>query len=353
MRKGFRLPQLVLVLLAGATVGVLGALLSWAGNPPNMGICIACFLRDITGALGLHRVAAGQYLRPEIPAIVLGACLAALAGKEWIPRSAPAPAISFLLGAFMAIGALVFLGCPVRMVLRLAGGDLNALTGLGGFIAGVLAGAFLVRQGYCIGRSARGATLPLWVMPLLAGGLVTLVLARPAFVFFGRQGPAGMSAPILASVGAGLAVGLLAHRARLCFAGGIRDMALIRSPHLLWGLVAALAGAAVTNLVLGRVRIGFGGQPIAHAVHVWNFLGMALVGLAAVLLGGCPLRQLVLASGGDGSAFLAVGGMLVGAAIAHNFDLAASAAGVPLGGKVAVGAGLLICLGIGWVLREQ
>ena len=37
------------------------------------------------------------------------------------------------------IGALMFLGCPLRMVIRIGGGDWNALVGLVGFISGILA----------------------------------------------------------------------------------------------------------------------------------------------------------------------------------------------------------------------
>ncbi|RME38120.1 MAG: YedE-related selenium metabolism membrane protein, partial [Thermoflexia bacterium] len=50
------------ILLAGAVIGLLAPLLQRAGNPPNMGICVACFERDIAGALGLHRVATVQYI---------------------------------------------------------------------------------------------------------------------------------------------------------------------------------------------------------------------------------------------------------------------------------------------------
>ena len=39
----------------GAFIGVMAALLQKLGNPGNMGICVACFERDIAGAIGLHR----------------------------------------------------------------------------------------------------------------------------------------------------------------------------------------------------------------------------------------------------------------------------------------------------------
>lgn len=50
----------------GALIGIIAALLQKFGNPGNMGICVACFERDISGAVGLHRAAVVQYMRPEI-----------------------------------------------------------------------------------------------------------------------------------------------------------------------------------------------------------------------------------------------------------------------------------------------
>ena len=42
------------VLLTGVIVGIAALVLTAFGNPANMGFCIACFLRDIAGALKLH-----------------------------------------------------------------------------------------------------------------------------------------------------------------------------------------------------------------------------------------------------------------------------------------------------------
>ena len=55
-----------LVIISGLVIGVIAAVLVKLGNPGNMGICVACFERDIAGALGLHRAAVVQYIRPEI-----------------------------------------------------------------------------------------------------------------------------------------------------------------------------------------------------------------------------------------------------------------------------------------------
>ena len=64
-----------------------------------------------------------------------------------------------MLGAFVVIGALAFLGCPLRMVLRLGGGDLNALVGLIGFTGGILLGIASLKKGLfaqALVRSAQG-----------------------------------------------------------------------------------------------------------------------------------------------------------------------------------------------------
>ena len=60
------------IISVGAFIGILATLLQKLGNPPNMGVCVACFERDIAGALGLHRAAVVQYIRPEIIGFVFG-----------------------------------------------------------------------------------------------------------------------------------------------------------------------------------------------------------------------------------------------------------------------------------------
>ena len=133
------------VILVGAVIGVIAVVLQKLGNPGNMGICIACFERDVAGGLGLHRAAVVQYLRPEIMGLVLGSLAAALASGEFKPRGGSAPLVRFVLGMIAAIGALVFLGCPWRALLRLAGGDANAIIGLLGLIAGLGIGTIVFR----------------------------------------------------------------------------------------------------------------------------------------------------------------------------------------------------------------
>ena len=69
---------------------------------------------------------------------------------------------------------------------------------------------------------------------------------------------------------------------------------------------------------------------------------MALVGWGSVLLGGCPLRQLVLAGEGSADSTITVLGMMVGAALCHNFGLASSANGPTQNGMIAVIIGFVV-----------
>ena len=175
-----------------------------------------------------------------------------------------------------------------------------------------------------------------------------LLVAAPAFIFFTEAGggPGAKHAPILVSLAAGLIVGALAQRTRLCMVGGIRDVVLFREPKLIMGFGAILISALVCNLILNGVtdaaffHLGFADQPVAHTDGLWNCLGMLLVGFGCVLLGGCPLRQLVLSGEGNSDSAVTVLGLVVGAAFAHNFGLASSAAGPTGAGKLAVVIGL-------------
>ncbi len=342
------------MIVAGLIFGVLAALLVKWGNPANMGFCAACFLRDITGALGLHRAEAVQHIRPEILGLVLGSSIAALAFREFRTRGGSSPLVRFLLGALVMIGALVFLGCPVRALLRLAGGDLNGITALAGLIFGAFVGILLLKRGFNLGRSVKMPTLPGWLFPAFTVVLLLFAFFTPYFIFSSASGPGSLHPALWISLVVGLGVGFLAQRTRMCFVGGWRDMMLIRDFHLLSLIVAFFVGALVTNAILGQIgHWSFSGQPIAHDNHLWNFLSMALVGLGATLLGGCPLRQLVLSGQGDTDAAVTVLGMMAGAAVAHNFGLASSANGITTFGAWATGIGLAVALLIGLLMRER
>jgi YedE family putative selenium metabolism protein len=346
------------IIIVGAVIGIGAAVLQYLGNPPNMGICVACMERDIAGALGLHRADVVQYLRPEIMGFVLGAFVAALLAGEYKPRGGSSPLIRFFLGIFAMLGALVFLGCPWRTLLRLAGGDGNAILGLLGLIAGIFIGVQFLKHGYNLGRSYPQKKSGGWIFPALMAGLFLLLIFRVSFapggpIFFSAKGPGSQHAPFLISLLAGLVIGALAQRSRFCTMGAFRDVILIRDFHLISGVASLLVFAFVMNLIFGQFHPGFEGQPIAHTNQMWNFLGMTLSGLAFVLAGGCPGRQLFLSGEGDTDAAIFALGMIVGAAFAHNFAIASSAKGVAAFGPAAVIIGLVFCLIIGFTQRDK
>ena len=140
--------------------------------------------------------------------------------------------------------------------------------------------------------------------------------------------------------------------------GGMRDAVMFRDFNLISGFGAIFVTVLLGNVVLSKFT-GFStlSQPIAHSSELWNLLGMVLVGWGSVLLGGCPLRQLILAAQGNGDSAVTVFGMIVGAAFAHNFGLAGNAdamneakeivvGGISTNGKIAVCLGIVIMLAV-------
>ena len=342
--------------VAGLSFGLGAVLLVHAGNPGNYGFCAACHLRDIAGALGLHKAGMLQYARPEISGWIIGAFVMSKSSGEFRPRGGSAPLIRFMLGALMMLGALVFLGCPLRALLRLSGGDLNGLTALAGFLAGIGTGIFFLKNGFSLGRAKTisGPAAYAGYLPVVAAVLLSAAVAAGAgFLYFSAKGPGSQHAPILVSLIAGLVTGAIAMKTRMCLSGGFRDFFLVRDTFLLktYGLI--FLSAMVANMAFGTFKLGFTGQPLAHTMHLWNFFGLYLVGVTATLLGGCPLRQLIMAADGNTDASVCVLGMLAGAGVAHTLNLAASGAGVPVNGQLAVGIGIAITFAIGWLFREK
>ncbi len=354
------------VIVAGVAVGLAALGLTLLGNPANMGFCIACFERDIAGALGLHSAKVVQYVRPEIVGLVLGSFLMSLCTKEFRTKTGSAPATRFVLGAMVMIGALVFLGCPLRMVIRLGGGDGSAILGLVGFVIGIAIGVAFLNKGFSLKRAYDGSAVEGSMLPSVMLGLLLMVIIAPTLFKFSKAGPGSMHAPFMTALGVSLLIGVLAQKARLCMVGGIRDVMLFRDFKLLYGFVAIFFTILIGNLALGSFRFAFSGQPIAHSAVLWNILGMVVVGWGSVLLGGCPLRQLILAGTGNGDSAVTVFGMIVGAAIAHNFALAGSpdtidkatkalkVGGIGFNGQVAVFVCLAALLAVSlWNSRQE
>lgn len=351
--------------IAGGVIGVLTALLSYFGNPGNMGICVVCFSGDIAAAIGLQPDTPVPYIRPEIIGFVLGSCVAALLFREFRARTGSAPIVRFFLGMLATIGALVFIGCPWRAYLRLAGGDWNAIPGIAGLVIGIGLGSLFIKGGFGLGRSHAAPQAVGWVMPVLMLALLGLALALPEVPTSTVEmmmlndpsagcdtGLGAQHAPLAISLAFGLIIGFLSQRTSFCTMSAWRNLFLTRNTRLLKGVLALVLTALLTNLALGMFHAGWRWQPVAHTDTLANLMSMVLAGLALTLAGGCPGRQLFLAGEGDADAGMFVLGMFVGAALAHNLNLVSSVSGPQPHAMQAVSIGLVCCLVIGLSMRE-
>ncbi|OGQ95262.1 MAG: hypothetical protein A2521_03760 [Deltaproteobacteria bacterium RIFOXYD12_FULL_57_12] len=348
--------------IMGAVIGIGAFILSWQGNPANTGICVSCFMENIAGALHLHDNIRMQYLRPELPGFVLGSFMFSLWRREFASTGGSSPLLRFLIGMLLIIGCAVFIGCPVKLFLRLAGGDIGAIAGLAGLTAGIYVGLEFVANGFQLGVAGPTPKSNGLILPGLMFFFLTLAYFQPSFIAASTKGAAAQHAPFFLALGIGLAIGAFAQLTKFCITGGIARIFLWgprelmncpRSTGMLISLVSFFGFALATSLLTGQFSFGLHGQPSSNESYGWAFLGMLLVGFGSVLIRGCPLRQLVAAGQGDNDAGVTVMGMLVGAAMVQNWNLGGTPAGSPLSAQVAVLAGICLLFVVGMLNRRR
>jgi YedE family putative selenium metabolism protein len=327
------------VFLVGAAAAALVAL----GNPANMGICGACFLRDVGGSLGLAGKGPAIF-RPEVTGLMLGALAWRLARGRYEARSGSFAVSRFVLGVLMGFGALVFLGCPFRMLQRLGGGDLNALAGAAGLVAGVGAALQFEKRGYTVGKTSVVAPAVGLVGPAVALALLAMFLKRGLLAGPGPGDSGGPAhAPWAAALGIALAAGAAMSATGFCAVSACRQV--WSGPRRM--LVAAgllVLGYGAVSAATGAFKPGFTGQFASHSDHLWSFLSMVLVGLAGAFAGGCPVRQMVMAGEGNGDAFVTSMGILAGGVLSHGLGIASSPAGTTTAGRFVVMLGIGLSL---------
>ena len=131
----------------------------------------------------------------------------------------------------------------------------------------------------------------------------------------------------------GLIIGWFGQRSGFCSIGGFRDYFMFRHTRLLYGFLALIIGGFIGYLVFWLLfpsafenffwLFNKGLMPVPGApsgLTVTGYLILAIVsgvaiGIIGVLLGGCPLRQLVMTAEGNIRSLWFVIGMAVGAVI--------------------------------------
>ncbi len=332
-----------ITIVTGALLGIGSVLLSYMGNPVNSGICMSCFLENFAGAMQLHDEIRMSYLRPELIGFILGSFLVATKTKQFRVTGGSSPIIRFFLGFFLIVGCAVFIGCPIKMIIRFAAGDLTAIAAFLGMIFGVWIGAQYIRSGAVLDRPSKMPRINGYIVPAIALLFLAFMFLQPGFIKEGQSGPAALRAPQIISLIAGLLIGGFAQRSGLCITGGFRNFFLFREKTLLMGIVTTIVTAFVVSLITGQFNPGLNGQPASHMAHGWSFLAMALVGLASVIIDGCPFRQFIKAGQGDIDAGITSFGMLTGAALVISWSMKSTSAGPLFAGKIAVLAGFIFC----------
>lgn len=331
------------VACAGTIAGAGSALLTKYGNPIDGGLSIACFCRDIAGSFGLHQTIEFSYLRPELAAIAIVAGITAFIKGSFSPVGGSSTVVRFVLGMLMSFGIFAFIGCPMRVGLRFAGGDPTAVAGLAGLIAGVGAGTLFLTRGFSLGETSKTTRTNGLLFHTFFIIMLIILLIKPAVVILSHQ----RHAPLLISLAVGGLLGVIGQRSKLCFIGGFRNLFLVGDITMLMGFMFLVLSAFTTNLILGQEH--FGVHLIGSDDFLWSFLALGIVGMASVFLGGCPFRQLILASQGNTDSVISIAGIVAGAAIAYNYNLAFTAGSLDFNGKFVVCATLAAILIIGFV----
>ena len=141
----------------------------------------------------------------------------------------------------------------------------------------------------------------------------------------------------LVTLGLGFLIGYLAQRSGFCSIGGMRDLMMFKHTRLFFGYLALIGGGFLGYLLFWAIIPSafpnfywaatqsdpitpISGAPAGLSVMSYAILaiiggfGMGIIG---VLLGGCPLRQIVMGTEGNLRSLFFVLGLIVGAVIFH------------------------------------
>jgi hypothetical protein len=150
----FRISAIVYGVVAGLlAVGV--QIFFGLEPPPAYAICMTCHPRDMISWLVNHTIGLNWEIAPVSAAVpllttvglLIGAHIAARHNHEVRPMSLGREWRSFLCGLLVMNAGLLVLGCPTRLLLLSAYGELLAVIAVVGVVVGILLGTLLLARG--------------------------------------------------------------------------------------------------------------------------------------------------------------------------------------------------------------
>jgi hypothetical protein len=121
--------------------------------PAAYSFCLACHTRDLVNAAANFFFSAGfqtaavahRALMVSSPAVLIGAYLAARLHGERAPQRSDRPLLHFTIGFFVMVCGIVIFGCPTRLTIRAAYGDVYGILAVAGMFFGVWCGTAAMR----------------------------------------------------------------------------------------------------------------------------------------------------------------------------------------------------------------
>jgi uncharacterized membrane protein YedE/YeeE len=141
----------------------------------------------------------------------------------------------------------------------------------------------------------------------------------------------------LVTLALGFLIGYLAQRSGFCSIGGMRDLMMFKHTRLFFGYLALIAGGFLGYMLFWAIIpsafpnfywLATQSNPLTPipgapgGLSIISYVTLAIIGgfgmgFIGVLLGGCPLRQIVMGTEGNLRSLFYILGLAVGAIIFH------------------------------------
>jgi hypothetical protein len=123
--------------------------------PAAYSFCLSCHTRDLVNAVVNFFFSAGfqtaavshRALMVSSPAVLTGAYLAARFHGERAPQRAQRPVLHFAIGFIAMVCGIVIFGCPTRLTIRAAYGDVYGIIAVSGMFFGIWCATAAMRAG--------------------------------------------------------------------------------------------------------------------------------------------------------------------------------------------------------------